>query len=33
LDGEIHDRAGALRLLQTLEPSIPASKIEELSQP
>jgi len=33
LDGEIRDRAGALRLLQTLEPSIPASKIDELAQP
>jgi putative nucleotidyltransferase with HDIG domain len=30
LDGEINDRAGALKLLQRLEPSIPASKIEEL---
>jgi len=30
LDGEIKDRAGALRLLQTLEPSIPASEIEKL---
>jgi putative nucleotidyltransferase with HDIG domain len=32
LDGEIKDRAGALRLLQTLEPSIPASKIEKLDR-
>jgi poly(A) polymerase len=31
LDGEIKDRAGALRLLQTLEPSILASEIEKLS--
>jgi tRNA nucleotidyltransferase/poly(A) polymerase len=31
LDGEIKDRTGALRLLQTLEPSIPASEIEKLS--
>jgi tRNA nucleotidyltransferase/poly(A) polymerase len=30
LDGEIKDRGGALRLLQTLEPSIPASEIEKL---
>jgi len=33
LDGEVRDRAGALQLLQTLEPSIPASKIDELAQP
>jgi poly(A) polymerase len=32
LDGEIKDRAGALRLLQTLEPSIPASDIEKLDR-
>jgi tRNA nucleotidyltransferase/poly(A) polymerase len=32
LDGEIKDRAGALKLLQTLEPSVPASKIEELDR-
>jgi putative nucleotidyltransferase with HDIG domain len=32
LDGEIKDRPGALRLLQTLEPSIPAAKIEELER-
>jgi tRNA nucleotidyltransferase/poly(A) polymerase len=32
LDGEIMDRAGALRLLQTLEPSIPASEIEKLAE-
>ena len=32
LDGEIKDRAGALRLLQTLEPSIPASEIEKLAE-
>lgn len=32
LDGEIKDRAGALRLLQTLEPSIPASEIEKLDR-
>ena len=32
LDGEIKDRAGALRLLQTLEPSIPTSEIEKLSE-
>ena len=31
LDGEIKDRAGALRLLPTLEPSIQASEIEKLS--
>jgi tRNA nucleotidyltransferase domain 2 putative len=30
LDGEIKDRAGALRLLQRLEPSIPDSEIEKL---
>ena len=30
LDGEIKDRSGALKLLQTLEPSIPAAKIEAL---
>jgi poly(A) polymerase len=32
LDGEIKDRAGALKLLQALEPSVPASKIEELDR-
>jgi putative nucleotidyltransferase with HDIG domain len=32
LDGEIKDRAGALQLLQTLEPSIPASEIEKLDR-
>jgi putative nucleotidyltransferase with HDIG domain len=32
LDGEIKDRDGAFRLLQTLEPSIPASKIERLDR-
>jgi tRNA nucleotidyltransferase/poly(A) polymerase len=32
LDGEIKDRGGALRLLQTLEPSIPASGIEKLDR-
>jgi len=32
LDGEIKDRGGALRLLQTLEPSIPASEIEKLGR-
>jgi tRNA nucleotidyltransferase/poly(A) polymerase len=32
LDGEIKDRAGALRLLQTLEPSIPESEIEKLAE-
>jgi len=32
LDGEIKDRAAALRLLQTLEPSIAASEIEKLSE-
>jgi tRNA nucleotidyltransferase/poly(A) polymerase len=31
LDGEIKDRAGALRLLQKLEPSIPDSEIEKLA--
>jgi putative nucleotidyltransferase with HDIG domain len=30
LDGEINDRAGALRLLQTLEPSIPVADIQSL---
>jgi putative nucleotidyltransferase with HDIG domain len=30
LDGEVKDRAGALKLLQTLEPSIPAAKIQGL---
>ena len=32
LDGEIKDRAGALRLVQTLEPSIPTSEIEKLDR-
>ena len=32
LDGEIKDRVGALRLLQTLEPSILASEIEKLDR-
>jgi putative nucleotidyltransferase with HDIG domain len=32
LDGEVRDRPGALQLLQTLEPSIPASQIEKLAQ-
>jgi putative nucleotidyltransferase with HDIG domain len=32
LDGEVTDRAGALELLQTLEPSIPVSKIEKLER-
>ncbi|MBV9875861.1 MAG: CCA tRNA nucleotidyltransferase [Verrucomicrobia bacterium] len=32
LDGEIKDRAGAFRLLQTLEPSIQASEIEKLDR-
>jgi tRNA nucleotidyltransferase/poly(A) polymerase len=32
LDGEIKDRAGALRLLRTLEPSISASEIEKLDR-
>jgi putative nucleotidyltransferase with HDIG domain len=32
LDGEIKDRAGALQLLQTLEPSIPVAKIEALNR-
>jgi len=32
LDGEIKDRGGALRLLQTLEPSILASGIEKLDR-
>jgi tRNA nucleotidyltransferase/poly(A) polymerase len=32
LDGEIKDRAGALRFLLTLEPSIPASEIEKLER-
>ena len=32
LDGEIKDRAGALRFLQTLEPSISASKIGSLDR-
>ena len=32
LEGEIKDRSGALQLLQRLEPSIPASKIEKLEQ-
>jgi tRNA nucleotidyltransferase/poly(A) polymerase len=31
LDGEIKDRAGALRLVQRLEPSIPDSEIEKLA--
>jgi putative nucleotidyltransferase with HDIG domain len=30
LDGEIKDRSGALKLLQTLEPSIPVTEIEKL---
>jgi putative nucleotidyltransferase with HDIG domain len=32
LDGEIRDRPGALKLLQSLEPSIPVAKIEELER-
>ena len=32
LDGEIKDRAGALELLQRLEPSIPTAVIERLSR-
>jgi poly(A) polymerase len=32
LDGDVKDRAGALRFLQTLEPSIPASEIEKLAE-
>jgi tRNA nucleotidyltransferase/poly(A) polymerase len=32
LDGEIKDRAGALKLLQTLEPSVPVAQIEELDR-
>jgi putative nucleotidyltransferase with HDIG domain len=32
LDGEIKDRAGALKLLQTLEPSVSASEIEKLDR-
>ena len=32
LDGEIKDRAGALQLLQTLEPSISTSEIEKLDR-